>query len=253
MGRETCLKEWKQPPASAQCCMQCSRSRHTSVSQTSITQSDTALRAPKAQRETTKAWRLFFLKLYQKATRASFNVLYLPVMSAASISQSFQLPLLCLFQSLPSARNQRLKTPRLRPFFYYYLLIFFANTPPPQCYGNVLWNYSGVNRAGSRNEITATGAVRSGEGAIRQQEMTRRPNLHSITRAHSLIPPLLVARLRNYAHQGPSAAWSLSINLIQRWSMARRWSDELRTHTSEHFSELYMHKAGKVFTRKCTI
>lgn len=176
-------------------------------------------------------------------------------MSAASISQSFQLPRLCLFQSLPSARNQRLKTLALVLFLLLLLFINIFCKYSPLLSIMVMFSEItvGVNRAGSRNEITATGAVRSSEGAIRQQEMTRRPSLHSITRAHSLIPPLLVARLGNYAHQSPSAARSLSINLIQRWSMARRWSDELHIHISEHFSELYMHKAGKVFTRKCTI
>lgn len=76
-----------------------------------------------------------------------------------------------------------------------------TTTTPPKPHGNVLRNYSEVNRAGCRNEITAAGLSAQARGAIRQQEMTRRlhhplprqptttttANLH--THAVSRIPP----------------------------------------------------------------
>lgn len=56
------------------------------------------------------------------------------------------------------------------------------HTPPPlrhhlhpsKPHSNVLRNYSEVNRAGCRNEITAAGLSARAREAIRQQEMTRR-------------------------------------------------------------------------------
>lgn len=103
---------------------------------------------------------------------------------AASGASLFALSPFALF-SLPPASH---KTPTPHPP----IIPSAERSPPrpPKPHGNVLRNYSEVNRAGCRNEITAAGLSARARGAIRQQEMTRRlhhplPHHHHRRLAHT--------------------------------------------------------------------
>lgn len=104
------------------------------------------------------------LKHCQKAARASSKVLYLPVMSAASI------PVFLSGFSLLTFSHLLHYDLLLDLFSLFFCLAHtptppFANTPSsPLLHGNVHRNYSEVNRAGCWNEITATGLSASARG-----------------------------------------------------------------------------------------
>lgn len=107
-----------------------------------VSKRNVALRSPKAQADF-QCLTSLFCKCCQKATRAFFNASYLPVMSAASVS--FQLS----FFIFSFFNLSHMIPPRLP--------LFFPNAPRPPQHGNVLPDYSQVNRAQCRNEITAAG------------------------------------------------------------------------------------------------
>lgn len=118
------------------------------------------------------------------ATRAPFNASYLPVMSRRLRHFTFRSFTFCTVPPAPPTRTS---------------IIPSANPPlqrhlhPSKPHGNVLRNYSEVNRAGCRNEITAAGLSARAREAIRQQEMTRwlnQPPTPTTFTAASHTPPL---------------------------------------------------------------
>lgn len=109
-------------------------------------------------------------------------------------------------------------------------LFFSTNTPPPPPHGNVLRNYSEVNRAGCRNEITATGLSVLARGpSVSGKWHVTHPRL-SHTQLDSSCPP--GGKVKELCSSKPSTAWSLSINLLQHWSMARGQT-QLPSNTQE--------------------
>lgn len=134
------------------------------------------------------------------ATRAPFNASYLPVMSRRLRRFTFRFFTFCTVLSP--------LTPTLpaHPYFHYSLCRSPTPPPPPplQAHGNVLRNYSEVNRAGCRNEITAAGLSARAREAIRQQEMARRLNQPPTPHPpHRRLPHATIATADLHPHAVP--------------------------------------------------
>lgn len=108
------------------------------------------------------------------ATRAPFNASYLPVMSHRLRRFTFRSFTFCTVLSPPRLPQNPRPPPPTRPPIIPSAKRSLHHHHPPKPHGNVLRNYSEVNRAGCRNEITAAGLSAQARGAIRQQEMTHR-------------------------------------------------------------------------------
>lgn len=167
---------------------------------------------------------------------------------AASGASLFTLSPFALFSPRPATSQA---PPPILPLFP---LPASPSTPghhlhPSKPHSNVLRNYSEVNRAGCRNEITAAGLSARAREAIRQQEMTRRLHQQPTAAAAANPATTITANLHPQHSRPDSSRPSLwqgdAITLIkgsQPLRQARRhWSaapDDRKIYTGDARSSI---------------